>query len=142
MNELNITKNSRLFAQLFDIDNPKEEQPSDLFEKLECDIIAIKFNVTSKKQIKTAADCLEKLLPEIKKPLMLYGTSDDEIDQLLLPELTQKLDRQNCIISNANEKTYKTIIPTVIDGRHYIILKSPIDINLANNPSSFVFQVK
>lgn len=131
MNELNITKKSRLFAQLFNIDNPKEKQPSDLFKGSECDIIALKFNVQAKDQIKTATDCLEKLLPDIEKPLMLYGTSDDEIDQILLPELIQKLDRQNCIISNANEKTYKAIIPSVISGNHYIVLKSPIDINLA-----------
>ncbi len=47
-----------------------------------------------------------------------------------MPELIKVLDRV-CIISFADETNYKTIVPYVISGNHYIVLKSPIDINLA-----------
>ncbi len=143
--KLKITKNSKLFALQINIYNPKEnfeiskqyfksENPSDLIniaQKTDCDILALKFNIPSKSEINNAVDLLQKQLPKITKPLMICGTGDDEIDKELLPALINRLDRKNCIISYANEKTYKSIIPSIIKKEHYIVLKSPIDINLA-----------
>lgn len=142
---LNITKNSKLFALLLNIYNPKEnfeisknyfksENPSDLIilaQKTPCDILALRFNIEKNNQIQEAVLLLKRLLPLITKPLMLCGTGDDEIDRNLLPEIIKNLDRKNCIISYADETTYKNIIPETIKGGHYVILKSPIDINLA-----------
>jgi acetyl-CoA decarbonylase/synthase complex subunit delta len=93
-------------------------------QKFDCDIIALKFENLE------AIENLKNLLPHISKPLMICATGDDEIDKILLPEVIKLLDRE-CIISDANEQTYKEIIPSVISGNHYIVLKSPIDINLA-----------
>ena len=61
---------------------------------------------------------------------MLIGSGDDEIDIQLLPELMKLLDRE-CIIGIANEKNYKQIVPDVIKGNHTLIIRTPIDINLA-----------
>lgn len=61
---------------------------------------------------------------------MLIGSGDDEIDIKLLPELMKLLDRE-CIIGIANEKNYKQIVPDVIKGNHTLIIRTPIDINLA-----------
>mgnify|MGYP000195543762 CR=1 FL=1 len=137
MKELNI-KNSKLFALLININNPKENSeisnPSDLIksaQNTDCDIIALIFNIKSQAEINNTVSLLKDILPEISKPLMIYGTGDDELDKILLPELIKNLDRENCIISSANEKTYKNIVPEIIKGGHYLVLKSPIDINLA-----------
>lgn len=123
MKELNISTNSRLFALGVELNNTT---PNDLVElqNFDCDIIALKF------QSNSDIEQLKSLLPKISKPLMICSTGDDEVDKILLPEIIKSLDRE-CIISNANEKTYKQILPPVINGNHYIILKSPIDINLA-----------
>lgn len=143
--KLKITKNSKLFALQINIYNPKEnfeiskqyfksENPSDLIniaQKTDCDILALKFNIHLISEIDKAVNLLQILLPNITKPLMLCGTGDDEIDTELLPAIINVLDRKNCIISYANEKTYKLIIPSIIKNEHYIVLKSPIDINLA-----------
>ena len=107
----------------------------------ECDILGLKFNIESIEQVDKAVNIMVNLFPDITKPLMLSGAGNDEIDRVLLPILINKLDRM-VIINNANENTYKDIIPSVIKGNHIVVSKSPIDINLANNPSSFVFQVK
>lgn len=145
MNELNISKESKLFALQINIFNPKEnfeiakkdfksENPSDLISyahSTDCDIIALKFNIKENNEIQSATELLKSLLPQISKPLMICGTSDDELDKILLPELTYILDRKNCLIGNINDKTYKQIIPSVVRGNHFAILKSPIDINLA-----------
>lgn len=143
--KLNITNKSQLFALEINIYNPKEnfeisknyfksEKPSDLIniaQKTDLDILDLKFNITDISEISKAKSLLKNLLPKITKPLMISGSGKNDIDEVLLPELIQTLDRKNCIISFATEQTYKKILPIVIKNNHYIVLKSPIDINLA-----------
>lgn len=88
----------------------------------DCDILGLKFT--------EGIEAFKKLLPCIDKPLMLIGSGDDEIDIKLLPELMKLIDRE-CIIGIANEKNYKQIVPDVIKGNHTLIIRTPIDINLA-----------
>lgn len=92
----------------------------------DCDILGLKFT----EDIEKGIEALKKLLPCIDKPLMLIGSGDDEIDIKLLPELMKLIDRE-CIIGIANEKNYKQIVPDVIKGNHTLIIRTPIDINLA-----------
>lgn len=92
----------------------------------DCDILGLKFTEDIEKEI----EAFKKLLPCIEKPIMLIGSGDDEIDSKLLPELMKLLDRE-CIIGIANEKNYKQIVPDVIKGNHTLIIRTPIDINLA-----------
>ena len=98
-------------------------------EKLDtdCDIFGIKF---SGKNWERELETLKNLLSEIKKPLMLRGCGDDTIDEILLPEVMKILDRE-CIIGIANENNYKSLVPAVIKGGHKLIIRTPIDINLA-----------
>ena len=92
----------------------------------DCDILGLKFT----EDIEKGIEAFKKLLPCIDKPLMLIGSGDDEIDIKLLPELMKLLNRE-CIIGIANEKNYKQIVPDVIKGNHTLIIRTPIDINLA-----------
>lgn len=82
----------------------------------DCDIIGIKVS---------EVEALKKLLPLIKKPLMICADNDD-----LLIESIKVLDRE-CIIGIANENNYKKLVPFVIKGAHKLIIRTPIDINLA-----------
>ncbi len=92
----------------------------------DCDILGLKFT----EDIEKGIEAFKKLLPCIDKPLMLIGSGDDEIDSKLLPGLMKLIDRE-CIIGIANEKNYKQIVPDVIKGNHTLIIRTPIDINLA-----------
>lgn len=98
-------------------------------QNLDCDILGLKFNIEKIEDISPAVAILKELLPHITKPLMIRGTNDDDLDKILLPELAKNTDRE-CIISSACENTYKKIIPYTAD-KHFIVLRSPIDINLA-----------
>lgn len=100
------------------------------FINSDCDILGLKFDITQENEIPNAVKKLKDLLPLIKKPLMVRGSSNDSIDKLLIPQLIQHLDRE-VIIAHANENTYKEIIPFTAKGSHIIVLRSPIDINLA-----------
>lgn len=101
-------------------------------QSLEPDILCLRFNIESTADIEKAVEILEETLPQIELPLMLRGSGDDEIDRKLLPELSDCAEAHGieCIISSANENTYKEIIPHT-KGQHFVVLRSPIDINLA-----------
>ena len=88
------------------------------------DIIGLKIEEEADKEI------LKRLLPHIEKPVMLRCTGDDTEDRELLPEFIKILDRES-IIAYANENTYKSILPAVIKRNHKLVIRTPIDINLA-----------
>lgn len=92
----------------------------------DCDIMGLKFT----EDILGGKTALKKYLPLIKKPLMISGTGNDSVDRELLPKLIKLLDRE-CIIAYADENTYKDIVPLVIQGGHRLVIRTPIDINLA-----------
>ncbi len=93
----------------------------------DCDILGIKFSEENWEQ---ELIILKNLLPKINKPLMLRGCGNDSVDINLLPSVMDILDRE-CIIGIANENNYKNIVPPVIKGGHKLIIRTPIDINLA-----------
>ena len=93
----------------------------------DCDILGIKFTIENWENELAA---FKNLLPKIKKPLMLRGCGEDSIDMTLLPQVMEILDRE-CIIGIANENNYKSLVPLVIKGGHKLIIRTPIDINLA-----------
>ncbi len=96
----------------------------------DCDIVGLKFNIKDIKDINYVTENLKSLLSNIKKPVMISGAGNDDTDKILLPEIMKHLDRK-VIINGANENTYKDIIPYAVRGGHVVVLKTPIDINLA-----------
>lgn len=101
------------------------ERAEEELEK-DCDILGLKFT----EDIEKGIEAFKKLLPRIEKPLMLRGCGNDTVDTELLPVLAQLADRE-CIIGTATENNYKSIVPSVIKGGHRLIIRTPIDINLA-----------
>lgn len=69
------------------------------------------------------ADIVKDNLPDIKKPIMICSNDMNS-------DIIKSLNRP-CIISYATEKNYNDIVPAVVEGGHYLVLKTPIDINLA-----------
>lgn len=128
--ELDIFKpeNSFQIVQDYYKTNDRKELIN-LAQNTDCDILGLRFNIDSDKEVAEAALMLKELMPLITKPLMVRGTNNDAIDKILLPALIKEL-KQPCIIASANENTYKTIVPEVIKEKHSIVLRSPIDINL------------
>lgn len=96
----------------------------------DCDILSLKFNIEDDSEIAEAVGLLKKLLPHIEKPLMIRGINKDAIDKKLIPQLAGVLERE-CILAFANENTYKEIVTAAVKGGHIVVLRSPIDINLA-----------
>lgn len=120
--------NFEVVKDYFNTINPLEIIQS--AQETNCDILGLKFNIEEQEQIKPAAELLKNLLPQIKKPLMIRGINNNTIDKELLPALIRVLDRE-CIIAFAEENTYKEIVPEVVKGNHVLVIRTPIDINLA-----------
>lgn len=99
--------------------------------KKKSDFLAVKFNL-SEEDIKDGIDKYVEILKEIEKeatkPLIITGSDNDEIDEIILPELIKALENP-AIVGSVNEKTYKKIIPYC--EKHHVIARTPIDINLA-----------
>lgn len=103
---------------------PIEEAENGIDNK-DCDILGLKFTGNINE-----VEAFKKLLPRITKPLMLIGSGNDTIDCKLLPQLAELSDRE-CILGIVNENNYRTIVPAILNGGHTIIIRTPIDINLA-----------
>ncbi len=95
------------------------------------DLVSIKFDIGQTLEtadfegIKTFLKNLD-----IEKPLILRGANDSETDKKLVPLLAEFAPKA-AIIAFAEEQTYEEIVPSVIAGGHILVLRTPIDINLA-----------
>jgi acetyl-CoA decarbonylase/synthase complex subunit delta len=90
----------------------------------DCDILGLRFDTAD-------TELLQELLPQIDKPLMLRAPAE------VLIELMGVLDRP-CIIAYADENNYKELVPHVIKGGHRLVIRTPIDINLAKEMNILV----
>lgn len=110
--------------------------PSEFLKKADqskADIISIKFNVFQE----NFQENLEKIkiflkqIPQItQKPIILRGANNNEIDKILIPILAENAPSES-IIAFAEEDTYEEIVPSVIKNKHILVLRTPIDINIA-----------
>jgi acetyl-CoA decarbonylase/synthase, CODH/ACS complex subunit delta len=99
-------------------------------QELDCDIFGIKFDISDLAEVPEAEKLLKEILPLIKKPIMIRGANNKAIDEILLPKLVEILDRKS-IVAFADDITYKKIVPPVVKGGHILVIRTPIDINLA-----------
>ena len=109
----------------------------DIFAKIEtekdADIIAIKFDISedlTEEKFEEIQLFLKRLDNSTEKPLILRGVNNNEIDKKLIPFIAQNAPKES-IIAFADENTYEQIVPDVAKNNHVLVLRSPIDINLA-----------
>ena len=110
-----------------------QEQMLTKADKSNADIISIKFNLTEENidnNIEKIKDFLKNKVSKLTKPFILRGANNDPVDLKLLPILAE-FAPQECIISFAQESTYEQIVPAAAKYNHILVLRSPIDINLA-----------
>lgn len=99
----------------------------------QADLVSIKFNL-NEENFETEIECVKKFLASlnsiVKKPLILRGANNNEIDKKLVPILAEYF-KTEAIIAFADERTYEQIAPSVLENNHILVLRTPIDINLA-----------
>lgn len=112
---------------------------SDFFEILKkagsfnCDLISVKFNIQEENLesfINESESIIKKIEKIVKKPLIFRGANNTQIDKILLPQIAKYSSKPH-IIAFADEFNYEQIVPSVVENNHILVLRSPIDINLA-----------
>jgi len=98
------------------------------------DMLCVRFNIQETKDIKTeinkSVETAKNIAENITIPIIFIGALQPEIDRVLLPEIARAV-KKPCITGIIEEDTYKEVIPSLIENNHYVIARTPIDINLA-----------
>jgi len=81
--------------------------------------------------IDRSVSILKAISAEVKKPLIVIGCGDDDLDRDLLPKASNMLKGTNSLFGIASQDNYKTLTVTCLADGHSIIAESPIDINIA-----------
>jgi len=77
------------------------------------------------------AALVEELLKAVSLPLIILGSGDDAKDNLVLPACCEAARGERCLVGNAVQDNYKTLVAAASADGHSIIAESPIDINIA-----------
>lgn len=83
----------------------------------DCDIIGLK--------LETSEDIEKLKYLNVKKPLMVKSDNTEILVEAL------KIVNKECIIGIVDENNYKEIVPYALNAGHTVIIRTPIDINLA-----------
>ncbi|MBM3246156.1 MAG: acetyl-CoA decarbonylase/synthase complex subunit delta [Candidatus Omnitrophica bacterium] len=83
------------------------------------------------KSAEEEAGLISALLKKVDVPLIILGCGDDAKDNLVLPAVCQAAKGERCLIGEAVQDNYKTLVASVLADGHNIIAQSPIDINIA-----------
>lgn len=106
-------------------------------ENTGADIICIELNFDDKRietELEKALKTVKSVLQYTTKPLIIKGSGTKDFDNIVLPKFAKKLKKE-VIIAFAEDDNYEAIIPPVIENNHILVLRSPIDINLAKELS-------
>lgn len=106
---------------------------NELREEKNADIISIKFDINDEnieEKLSSIKDFLKSLDKLISKPLILRGANNNDIDKKLIPILAEFAPKES-IIAFADDNTFEQIVPVTAKHNHILVLRSPIDINLA-----------
>jgi len=99
-------------------------------EQTNCEILALKFNINDENEINKAEQIFSEILNKVQKPLIVTGTNKKNLDVVLLPKLAE-IATKPCIFGVVEQDNYKDLAKIVKEKDHYIIARTPIDINLA-----------
>jgi len=78
-----------------------------------------------------AAKTVKSVMEAVGVPIIIFGSGDDEKDNLVLPKVSEIAKGEKCLIGDATDKNYKTLTAACMADGHNIIAESPIDINIA-----------
>lgn len=109
------------------------EQALEKAQNSDADMVCVKFNISRENlenELENVKEFLKNTVSKVKKSLILRGANNNEIDIKLVP-LLAKYAPKECVIAFADENTYETIVPEAAKRAHTLVLRTPIDINLA-----------
>ncbi|MGQ9647724.1 MAG: acetyl-CoA decarbonylase/synthase complex subunit delta [Thermodesulfobacteriota bacterium] len=77
-----------------------------------------------------AAQLVKRMVGELKKPLIVYGSGDEKKDAEVLPKVAQVCAGENLLIGPVQKENFEVVGKAILDHGHVAIAQSPLDINL------------
>jgi acetyl-CoA decarbonylase/synthase complex subunit delta len=77
-----------------------------------------------------AAQLVKRMIGEIKKPLIVYGSGDAKKDAEVLPKVAKLCAGENLMIGPVQKENYEVVGKAILENGHVAIAQSPLDINL------------
>ncbi len=77
-----------------------------------------------------AAQLVKRMIGEIRKPLIVYGSGDEKKDAEVLPKVAKLCAGENLMIGPVQKENYEVVGKAILDNGHVAIAQSPLDINL------------
>lgn len=78
-----------------------------------------------------AVEAAKAILQAVPVPLIVWCGGDDAKDNKVMPEVSQALKGENCLLGVATEDNYKTLTAVCLADNHHLIALAPLDINKA-----------
>jgi len=111
-------------------------------EKYGADMICVKLDgIDPDKGNRTpeqAVETVKRVLDSVGCPLIVWGSENDEKDNLVMPKVSQALRGERCLLGTAKEDNYKVITAVCLADGHNLITLAPLDINLGKQVNILV----
>lgn len=77
-----------------------------------------------------ASELVKRMVNEIKKPLIIYGSGDEKKDSEVLPLVAKLCAGENLLIGPVQKENFEIVGKAILENGHVAIAQSPLDINL------------
>ena len=104
-------------------------------EDFGAELICLKFDGIHPDKANKGADHAVKVTEEVLRavgvPLVLWGSGNDEKDNLVMPKVSEVAKGENCLIGTITEDNYKALTAIALADGHNLISEAPLDINIS-----------
>ena len=83
------------------------------------------------RDVEDVTNVVKNVVDAVDVPVIVWGTSNDEKDAVLLRRVAEVCEKKNVSIGPVSEKNYKQIGAMAIAYNHPVLASTPIDVNLA-----------
>jgi acetyl-CoA decarbonylase/synthase complex subunit delta len=77
-----------------------------------------------------AVSLVKRMIGEIKRPLIIYGSGDEKKDAEVLPRIAEACKGENLLLGPVQKENYEVVGRAILENGHVAIAQSPLDINL------------
>jgi acetyl-CoA decarbonylase/synthase complex subunit delta len=104
-------------------------------EDFGAELICLKFDGIHPDKADKDADHAVKVTEEVLRavgvPLVLWGSGNDEKDNMVMPKVSEVAKGENCLIGTITEDNYKALTAIALADGHNLISEAPLDINIS-----------
>jgi len=111
-------------------------------EDFGADLICVKLDGTdpdgANRSSTEAVETVKEVLEAVKVPLIIWGSGIDAKDNEVMPEVSQAVKGEKCLLGTATQDNYKTLAAVCMADGHNLITQAPLDINIGKQANILV----